>query len=82
MQEGDKITEPFSYKTETPIENKVVCHIGYTNDKTKEIILKNLDRSPLYAGVIEGVGPRYCPSIEDKIVRFADKERHQMFIEP
>ena len=82
VQEGDKITEPFSYKTETPIENKVVCHIGYTNDKTKEIILKNLDRSPLYAGVIEGVGPRYCPSIEDKIVRFADKERHQMFIEP
>ena len=82
VQEGDKITEPFSYKTKTPIENKVVCHIGYTNEKTKEIILKNLDRSPLYAGVIEGVGPRYCPSIEDKIVRFADKERHQMFIEP
>ena len=82
VQEGDKKTEPFSYKTENPIENKVVCHIGYTNDKTKEIILKNLDRSPLYAGVIEGVGPRYCPSIEDKIVRFADKERHQMFIEP
>ncbi|MBO4734594.1 MAG: tRNA uridine-5-carboxymethylaminomethyl(34) synthesis enzyme MnmG, partial [Clostridia bacterium] len=82
VQEWDKITEPFIYKTKTPIENKVVCHIGYTNEKTKEIILKNLDRSPLYAGVIEGVGPRYCPSIEDKIVRFADKERHQMFIEP
>ena len=82
VQEGDEITEPFSYQTKKPIENKVVCHIGYTNEKTKEIILKNLDRSPLYAGVIEGVGPRYCPSIEDKIVRFADKKRHQMFIEP
>ena len=82
VQEGDTKTEPFSYKTKKPIENKVVCHIGYTNDRTKEIILKNLDRSPLYSGVIEGVGPRYCPSIEDKIVRFADKERHQMFVEP
>lgn len=82
VQKGDDITEPFSYKTEKPPENKVVCHIGYTNEKTKEIILKNLDRSPLYSGVIEGVGPRYCPSIEDKIVRFSDKERHQMFIEP
>ena len=82
VQEGDALTEPFSFSTRTPIENKVVCHIGYTNDKTKEIILKNLDRSPLYSGVIEGVGPRYCPSIEDKIVRFSDKERHQMFIEP
>ena len=82
VQEGDKITEPFSFSTKSKIENKVVCHIGYTNEKTKEIILKNLNRSPLYSGVIEGVGPRYCPSIEDKIVRFADKERHQMFIEP
>lgn len=82
VQPGDSKTEPFSYKTKTPPENKVVCHIGYTNDKTKEIILKNLDRSPLYSGVIEGVGPRYCPSIEDKIVRFADKKRHQMFVEP
>ena len=82
VQEGDKITEPFSYSTKKPIENKVVCHIGYTNDRTKEIILKNLDRSPLYSGVIEGIGPRYCPSIEDKIVRFSDKKRHQMFIEP
>lgn len=82
VQEGDKIAEPFSFSTKTPIENKIVCHIGYTNEKTKEIILKNLDRSPLYSGVIEGVGPRYCPSIEDKIVRFADKKRHQMFIEP
>ena len=60
----------------------MVCHIGYTNDDTKEVILKNINRSPLYSGVIEGVGPRYCPSLEDKIVRFADKKRHQFFIEP
>lgn len=82
VQNGDEDTEPFSYSTEEAPKNKVVCHIGYTNDKTKEIILKNLNRSPLYQGVIEGVGPRYCPSIEDKVVRFADKKRHQMFIEP
>ena len=82
LQEGDKITEPFSFSTEAPPENKVVCHIAYTNDETKKIILENLHRSPLYSGVIEGVGPRYCPSIEDKIVRFADKRRHQLFIEP
>ena len=82
VQEGDSVTEPFSYKTKGKIENKVVCHIGYTNEKTKEIILENLHRSPLYSGVIEGVGPRYCPSIEDKVVRFADKKRHQMFVEP
>ncbi len=82
LQEGDSITEPFSFSTKTPPENRVVCHIAYTNDKTKEIILDNLHRSPLYSGVIEGVGPRYCPSIEDKIVRFADKKRHQLFIEP
>ena len=82
VQEGDAKTEPFSYKTTHPIENRVVCHIGYTNDETKKIILDNLHRSPLYSGVIEGVGPRYCPSIEDKVVRFADKRRHQMFVEP
>ncbi|MBR3145298.1 MAG: tRNA uridine-5-carboxymethylaminomethyl(34) synthesis enzyme MnmG [Clostridia bacterium] len=82
LQEGDSVTEPFSFSTKTPPENRVVCHIAYTNDKTKEIILDNLHRSPLYSGVIEGVGPRYCPSIEDKIVRFADKRRHQLFIEP
>lgn len=82
VQEGDKRVVPFSYSTETPPENKVVCHIGYTNDDTKEVILKNIHRSPLYSGVIEGVGPRYCPSLEDKIVRFADKKRHQFFIEP
>ena len=82
VQEGDKLTVPFSYTTKEDPENKVVCHIAYTNDETKRVILENLDRSPLYAGEIEGVGPRYCPSIEDKIVRFADKPRHQFFIEP
>ena len=82
VQEGDERVVPFSYRTEKPKENTVVCHVSYTNDKTKEVILDNLHRSPLYSGVIEGVGPRYCPSIEDKIVRFADKKRHQLFIEP
>lgn len=82
VQEGDSRTVPFSYSTKAPIKNTVVCHISYTNDETKRIILENINRSPLYAGVIEGVGPRYCPSIEDKIVRFADKKRHQFFIEP
>ena len=82
VQEGDKTVTPFSYSTKEPPENKVVCHISYTNDETKRVILENINRSPLYAGEIEGVGPRYCPSIEDKIVRFADKKRHQFFIEP
>ncbi len=82
VQPGDDETVPFSYSTEEPPENKVVCHISYTNDDTKAVILENLHRSPLYAGVIQGVGPRYCPSIEDKVVRFADKKRHQLFIEP
>ncbi len=82
VQEGDSEIIPFSYSTKKPLENKVVCHIGYTNDDTKNVILENISRSPLYAGEIEGVGPRYCPSIEDKIVRFADKKRHQFFIEP
>ena len=82
LQEGDSEIVPFSYSTKQPRENTAVCYIAYTNDKTKEIILKNLDRSPLYSGEISGVGPRYCPSIEDKIVRFADKERHQIFVEP
>ncbi|MBQ0083691.1 MAG: tRNA uridine-5-carboxymethylaminomethyl(34) synthesis enzyme MnmG [Clostridiales bacterium] len=81
-QEGDEKTVPFSFSTKENPKNKVKCHITYTNDKTKEVILKNLHRSPLYAGRIEGVGPRYCPSIEDKIVRFSDKPRHQLFIEP
>lgn len=82
IQEGDEITVPFSFSTERAPENKVVCHIAYTNDETKRVILENINRSPLYAGEIEGVGPRYCPSIEDKIVRFSDKKRHQFFIEP
>ena len=81
-QLGDEPVVPFSYDTLEPIENKVKCHISWTNDKTKKIILDNIHRSPLYGGLIEGVGPRYCPSIEDKIVRFADKPRHQLFIEP
>lgn len=81
-QPGDEKTVPFSFSTKENPKNTVMCHIAYTNDETKAIILKNLHRSPLYAGEIEGVGPRYCPSIEDKVVRFADKERHQLFIEP
>ena len=79
---GDDIITPFSFETEEIRENKVSCWLTYTSEKTHEIIRKNLHRSPLYGGMIEGVGPRYCPSIEDKIVRFADKERHQIFIEP
>lgn len=82
VQEGDVPPVPFSYDTESLGDNKVVCHISWTNEKTKEIILNNIQRSPLYAGKIEGVGPRYCPSIEDKIVRFSNKQRHQLFIEP
>lgn len=82
VQEGDEKVIPFSFETEIPPENTVCCHISYTNDNTKNVILENLHRSPLYSGVIEGVGPRYCPSIEDKIVRFKDKKRHQLFIEP
>lgn len=82
VQEGDSEIVPFSYTTKELPKNKVVCHMGYTNDDTKQVILKNINRSPLYAGEIEGVGPRYCPSLEDKIVRFSDKKRHQFFIEP
>ncbi|MGI6279111.1 MAG: FAD-dependent oxidoreductase, partial [Acutalibacteraceae bacterium] len=82
VQPGDEITVPFSYSTKMPPKNKVVCHIAYTNDDTKRVILENINRSPLYSGEIEGIGPRYCPSIEDKIVRFSDKKRHQFFIEP
>lgn len=82
VQKGDEPPVPFSYDTENLGENKVDCHISWTNEKTKEIILENIHRSPLYGGKIEGVGPRYCPSLEDKIVRFKDKPRHQLFIEP
>lgn len=81
-QLGDEPPVPFSYDTEDLGENKVKCHISWTNEKTKEIILENIHRSPLYGGKIEGVGPRYCPSLEDKIVRFSEKKRHQLFIEP
>lgn len=81
-QLGDEPPIPFSYDTEDLGENKVKCHISWTNEKTKEIILENIHRSPLYGGKIEGVGPRYCPSLEDKIVRFSEKKRHQLFIEP
>ncbi len=82
VQRGDEPPVPFSYDTAEPVRNRAVCHISWTNEKTREVILANLDRSPLYSGRIEGVGPRYCPSIEDKVVRFPDKKRHQLFIEP
>lgn len=82
-QDGDENIVPFSFETPTEgLENQVCCYVTYTNSKTHEVILSNLDRSPLYSGRIEGVGPRYCPSIEDKIVRFSDKPRHQLFVEP
>ncbi len=81
-QAGDEPPEPFSFETEDMGKNKVLCHISWTNENTKQIILDNIHRSPLYGGAIEGVGPRYCPSLEDKIMRFKDKERHQLFIEP
>ena len=82
VQEGDDHTVAFSFATTAPPENKVCCYITYTNQQTKDVILANLDRSPLYSGKIEGKGTRYCPSFEDKVVRFSDKERHQLFIEP
>ena len=82
VQPGDEHPQPFSFTTRTVPENRAVCHLTYTNPTTHQIILENLHRSPLYSGVIEGVGPRYCPSFETKVVRFADKERHQLFIEP
>ena len=82
LQPGDETVEPFSFKTEHRPYNEAVCYLTYTNEKTHEIIKANLHRSPMYDGTISGVGPRYCPSIETKIVRFADKPRHQLFIEP
>lgn len=81
-EEGDEKIVPFSFETEQAGENKAVCYLVYTNEKTHEIIHKNLERSAMYGGLVEGVGPRYCPSIEDKVVRFADKPRHQLFMEP
>ena len=81
-QPGDHPPPPFSYRTERIETNQVLCHLTYTSQRTHDVIRANLDRSPLYSGAIESVGPRYCPSIEDKVVRFAEKERHQIFIEP
>ncbi len=82
IQNGDEKITPFSYESRGVGGNRISCHVGYTSARTREIILQNIHRSPLYAGMIEGKGPRYCPSIEDKFVRFADKERHQFFVEP
>ena len=82
LQPGDDKAEPFSFRTEGDVYNSAVCHLTYTNEKTHAIIRSNLHRSPMYDGTISGVGPRYCPSIETKIVRFEDKPRHQLFIEP
>ena len=82
IQENDENIEPFSFETEKPIENRVNCYLTYTNEETHKLIRENLDLSPMFRGEIEGKGPRYCPSIEDKVVRFSDKERHQIFIEP
>ena len=82
VQEGEDPVTPFSFETTEPLQNTLPCHITWTGADTKQVILDNLHRSPLYGGKIEGVGPRYCPSFEDKVVRFADKERHQVFIEP
>lgn len=82
-QRGDELVTPYSFMDKAEdIENDAVCYIAYTNERTHEVIRRNLSRSPLYGGKIEGIGPRYCPSIEDKVVRFADKKRHQLFIEP
>ena len=82
LQPGDEKAEPFSFRTEHRLNNQAVCYLTYTNEKTHEIIRENLHRSPMYDGTISGVGPRYCPSIETKIVRFAEKNRHQLFVEP
>lgn len=81
-QEGDEPITPFSFETEQELHNQAICHIAYTNEATHQVIRQNIHRSPLYGGKIEGIGPRYCPSIEDKVVRFADKPRHQIFVEP
>lgn len=82
LQEGEDEIIPFSFETERPPENRAVCYLTYTTAETHDLIRANLDRSPLYGGKIDGIGPRYCPSIEDKVVRFADKPRHQLFLEP
>ena len=82
IQDNNDDIEPFSFESDKPIENKVNCYLTYTNKNTHDIILNNVDKSPMFRGDMEGIGTRYCPSIEDKVVRFRDKERHQIFIEP
>ena len=82
IQDNNDGIEPFSFESDKPIENKVNCYLTYTNKNTHDIILNNVDKSPMFRGDMEGIGTRYCPSIEDKVVRFRDKERHQIFIEP
>lgn len=82
LQRGDTLPVPFSYSTKQPPENRAVCYLTWTTAETKQIVLDNLDASPLYSGVIEGVGPRYCPSFETKVMRFPEKQRHQLFVEP
>lgn len=82
VQKGDRNIQTFSFLTKRANKNTHVCYLGYTNERTKQIILDNLDKAPLYSGVIVGTGPRYCPSIETKVVRFSDKDRHQIFLEP
>ena len=82
VQPGDEIPVPFSYSTENPPYNQAVCWLTWTTEETKRIVQENLDRAPMYSGLIEGIGPRYCPSFETKIVRFPDKLRHQLFVEP
>lgn len=82
VQRGDEPVEPFSFETEEPLANKLDCYVSWTNEGTHQVIRENFHRSPMYSGMIDGVGPRYCPSIEDKVKRFPDKVRHQLFIEP
>ena len=82
VQPGDGLPVPFSYSTQAPPENRAVCYLTWTTEETKRVVRENLDRAPMYSGLIEGVGPRYCPSFETKIVRFPDKLRHQLFVEP
>ena len=82
VQKGEENIQNFSFITNHKPKNKAVCYLTYTNEETHKIIRDNLDKAPVYSGLIQGVGPRYCPSIETKIVRFADKDRHQLFLEP
>jgi len=82
IQPGDEVPQPFSFETVTPLINSAVCWLTYSNEHTHDVVRENLHRSPMYSGVIHGVGARYCPSFEDKVVRFADKKRHQLFLEP